>query len=110
MPERSSVLPALPATPTVDWLLRHGAAAATPGGLLGELCSRLGVEGLPLAGAMLAIASLDPLVARTRIRWGRGDNRVVEEVQLHGMGMAEAPSSDGASLHVVLPGTRHEID
>src|SRR6266851_1447690 len=110
MPERSSVPPALPATTTVDWLLRHGAAAATPGALLGELCSGLVAEGLPLANAVLAIASLDPLVARTRIRWRRGDTRVVEEVQLHGMGLAEAPSVDGASLRLVLPGTRHEVE
>jgi len=110
MPERSSVPSALPATTTVDWLLRHGAAAVTPGALLGELCSGLVAEGLPLASAVLAIASLDPLVARTRIRWRRGDTRVVEEVQLHGMGVAEAPSADGASLRLVLPGTRHEID
>ncbi len=110
MPERSSVPPALPATTTVDWLLRHGAAAATPGALLGELCSRLAAEGLPLASAVLATASLDPLVARTRIRWRRGDTRVVEEVQLHGMGLAEAPFADGASLRLVLSGTRHEIE
>jgi adenylate cyclase len=110
MSERSSVLPALPATPTVDWLLRDGSAAATPGGLLSELCSRLVVEGLPLASAVLAIASLDPLVARTRIRWRRGDARVVEEVQLHGMGIAETPAADGASLRLGLPGTLHEID
>src|SRR5712692_8972248 len=109
MPEKSPVPPALPATPTLDWLLRRGAAAATPGALLGELCSGLVAEGLPLASAVLAIASLDPLVARTRIRWRSGDTRVVEEVQLHGMGMTETQVADAASLRLVLPGTRHEV-
>src|SRR5260370_34072007 len=110
MPERSSVPPALPATTTVDGLWRHGAAAATLGALVGDRGSRLPAGGPPLAGAMLAAASLDPLVARTRSRWRRGDTRVVEEVQLYGMGLAEAPSVDGASLRLVLPGTRHEVE
>src|SRR6266851_3606027 len=36
--------------------------------------------------------------------------RVVEEVQLHGMGLAETPAADTASLRPVLPGTRHEVE
>lgn len=110
MRDRLPVPAALPATAAIDWILRDSSATPGPGALLGELCAKLTGEGLPLAGATLAIASLDPLVARTRIRWRRSDNRVVEEIQLHGMGMAEASSADGPSLHLVLPGTQHEID
>jgi adenylate cyclase len=110
MHDRLPVPAALPATAAIDWVLRNAAAAPSPGTLLGELCTKLTAEGLPLAGATLTIASLDPLVARTRIRWRRGDTRVVEEVQLHGMSVAETPSPASATLRLVLPGTHHEID
>jgi class 3 adenylate cyclase len=38
---------------------------------------------MPIAGAVLVVASLDPLVARRRLRWTRADGRVFEELRLH---------------------------
>jgi adenylate cyclase len=80
-----SVPSTLPLTPTIAWLLRDGASVTTPSALVGELCSRLVAEGMPISGAVLAVASLDPLVAQRRLRWTHADARVVEELQLHGM-------------------------
>ncbi|MBV8452027.1 MAG: hypothetical protein JOZ29_07090, partial [Deltaproteobacteria bacterium] len=85
MSDRESVPGALPATATICWLLHEAARVATPATLLTELCNRLTAEALPIEGALLSIASLDPLVARRRLRWQRGDGRVIEEVLLHGM-------------------------
>ena len=83
-----SVPSALPMTVAIEWLLREGTTAVTPSVLIGELCARLVAEGMPISGAELVIDSLDPLVARRRLRWTRADGRVVEELQLHGMAAA----------------------
>ncbi len=85
---------ALPSTDAVDWLLRSAIHAPAPGILLNELCGRLVKEGLPIASAVLGIASLDPLISETRLRWQSNGGRVVEEVMLHGMA---APNSSGES-------------
>ena len=76
---------ALPSTEAVNWLLRDGVNAAKPGTLLGELCIRLVRERLSIASVVLGIASLDPLVSGTRLRWQSDGARVIEEVMLHGM-------------------------
>jgi adenylate cyclase len=70
-------------TPAIAWLLRDGVSAATPSALVEELCRRLVAEGMPVSGAVLVVASLDPLVARRHLRWTRADGRVVEELRLH---------------------------
>jgi adenylate cyclase len=105
MSERESVPGTLPATAAINWLLREGTRVATPGTLLGELCNRLTAENLPIEGALLSIASLDPLVAGSRLRWQRDNGRVIEEVLLHGM---PAPSPMRGGLK--FPGTSHEIE
>jgi adenylate cyclase len=96
------------ATPAISWLLREGASASSPGILLGELCQRLVLEGSRISNARLTIASLDPLVSQTRLRWQRDDGRVLEEVLLHGMAF-EVPSTDVNWLRFAFPGTNHEI-
>jgi adenylate cyclase len=101
MPRETRIVDSLPSTlpmtAAIAWLLRSGARAATPSALIGELCGLLVKEEMPISGAVLVIASLDPLVARRRLRWTRGDGRVVEELQLHGM----AAATKGASIRGV---------
>jgi adenylate cyclase len=58
---------------------------------------------MPIAGAVLVVASLDPLVARRRLRWTRADGRVVEELQLHGMAAA------GKRAAIAGVGTRFQL-
>ncbi|HTW88833.1 MAG TPA: hypothetical protein VMD75_12595, partial [Candidatus Binataceae bacterium] len=109
-PRDVSALRTMPASPVIDWLLRNGSSAASPGALLAELCARLVADGLPLAGALLTIASLDPMVAQNRLRWRRTDGRVVHEIQLHGMTSVEERAPKRASLVLTFPGTSHEIE
>jgi len=100
----------LPQTATIDWLLRSAAGVASPAVMLGETCNRLIKEGVPIAAALLSVASLDPLVARSRTQWRRSDGRVSEEIQFHGMvAVAERPSNL-VSLKFTLPGTQHQIE
>jgi len=108
--ERKSVPGALPATAAINWLLHDGAWVAAPGILLGELCNRLTAEGFPFEGALLRVASLDPLVAGSRLRWQRGDGRVIQEVLLHGMPALEKADGNIGVLRVAFPGTSHEIE
>ncbi len=103
----SGALRTMSATATIDWLLREGASVSSTGVLLGELCNKLVLEGLRISNARLTIASLDPLVSRTRLRWQRDDG-VLEEVLLHGMAF-EASSTDVDWLRFAFPGTNHEI-
>ncbi len=100
----------MPASPVIDWLLRNGSGAASPGALLAQLCTRLVADGLPLDGAVLSIASLDPMVARSRLRWRGTDSRIVNEIELHGMTPVDQRAAAGASLVLTLPGTSHEIE
>src|SRR5215469_8964428 len=81
----------LPATGAINWLLNEAVSVSAPGILLRELCSRLTAEALPISGALLNITSLDPLIAARRLRWQRGDERVLEEVLFHGMTAAQQP-------------------
>ncbi len=99
-----------PLTPVIDWLLRSGAGAASPAALLGDLCDRLAAAEVPIADALLTVASLDPLVARSRLRWRRSDGRVAEEIQFHGMAAFAEPVSDARSLRVIFSGTHHQIE
>jgi adenylate cyclase len=101
---------AQPLTPVIDWLLRSGAGAASPAALLGDLCDRLAAEKLPIAEALLTVASLDPMVARSRLRWRRRDGRVAEEIQFHGMAAVANPVADSRSLRITFPGTLHQIE
>lgn len=96
------MLSEIPLTTAISWLLEEGARSATPGSLLGEVCARLAAEGLPLEAAALSVASLDPMVARSRLRWRRSDNRVVEEVQLHGMPFVAESSARPASHRLIF--------
>jgi adenylate cyclase len=109
-PDIAPVRRRLPATPSIDWLLRHGTQAGTPGSLLGEVCHRLIAEGLPIAQAVLKIASLDPMVASTRLCWVRDDGRVIEEIQFHGMTIEQVKSADNIALRLDFPGTGHQIE
>jgi len=101
---------ALPQTATIDWLLRSAAGVASPAVMLGEICDRLSQEGVPIAGALLSVASLDPMVARSRLRWSRSAGRVAEEIQFHGMAaVAERPSRT-ESVTFTLAGSQHQIE
>jgi len=107
--ENSSAKRPIPATPAITWLLHHGAAVATPGNLLYELCERLVLEGLQITGARLSIASLNPMVSQARIRWHRESGRVLEEVLLHGMAIETTPA-DIRSVRRAFPATGNEIE
>ncbi len=100
---------ALPSTETIDWLLRDGIKPSTPGDLLSQLCVRLAKERVPITSAVLSIASLDPLVSATRLRWSSSGGRVVEEVVLHGMA-ARALSGETGVLRLGFSGTSHTIE
>ena len=100
----------LPATMAIRWLLHNAARAAAPGMLLGELCARLAAEALPLESVLLKIASLDPLVAASRLLWRRNDSRVIEEVLLHGMPPLDISAGTTETICAGVPGTRHEIE
>ena len=100
---------ALPGTPAINWLLRESTSVSGPGALLGELCNRLVAEGVPIEGAILTLTSLDPVVARTRLRWNREGGRVLEEVLLHGMAAVGA-AAESNSLRSAVPGTEYEIE
>jgi adenylate cyclase len=101
---------ALPATKTIDWLLRDALRTAAPGNLLGELCNRLTDEAVPIEGALLKVASLDPLVAASRLRWRRSDGRVIEEVLFHGMPPLNGALDSLTAFRVALAGTGNEIE
>jgi adenylate cyclase len=106
--KRRTASASLPSTPAIIWLLREGASAASPAALLTELCNRVSGGGLPLANVSLAMASVDPVVARTRLLWQRDSGRVIEEVLLHGM-PAEATTARSDAIPMLLPGTDYEI-
>src|SRR5579863_2068916 len=96
--------------PVTDWLLRSGAGAVSPAALLGDLCDRLAAAEVPIAEALLTISSLDPMVARTRLRWRRRDRRVAEEIQFHGMAAVAEPVATASGLRITFPGTHHQIE
>ncbi|HEY2105292.1 MAG TPA: adenylate/guanylate cyclase domain-containing protein [Candidatus Binataceae bacterium] len=105
---KRAIHPQLPLTQAVEWLLRGGFKSATPGALLGELCNRLVAEGLPIANVTLGIASLDPLISATRLRWQPQGGRVIEEVMLHGMVSRVAAQDD--ALRLGFADTNHLIE
>ena len=110
MAESDAAAPSLTLTPTVDWLLREGLAAGSPGALLAGVAGRLAAEGVPLARATLSVTSLDPLLSERDFHWhpGRG---VVEAPRFHGAGLAR-PEERGASADeatLAIAGTAHRI-
>ncbi len=107
--KRQSAQRVIALTPAINWLLRDAASVLTPGSLLGELCGRLVLEGLSISSALLSVASLDPMVSHTRLRWQREGGRVVEEVLLHGMAL-EPASGNAESIRFTFTGTDHEIE
>jgi adenylate cyclase len=110
MSSRDSIPPALPSTAATEWLLRQAASAATPGILLGEVCNRLVAEEMPIGRAYLTIASLDPLLAASRLRWESGSGRVIEEVLFHGMANLGEPAEAEGSVRIRLAGSGHDIE
>ncbi len=102
-------LSGFPGTSSIEWLLRSGAGASSPGYLLAGLCDQLVLERMPIAAALLTVDSLDPLVALTRRRWQREGSRVIEEVMLHGMTPGVA-SDEQVGLRLAIPGTKHQIE
>jgi len=110
MSDPQSVPDGLPPTAAIHWLLHEAAHLSTPGILLGELCNRLKAEALPVQRVSLKIASLDPLVAASRLAWQRDDGRVIEEVLLHGMPALDRAVANGSAVHLAVPGTSHEIE
>jgi adenylate cyclase len=96
-------------TSTINWLLRDAASVSSPGVLFGELCNKLVREELRISTAVLTIASLDPMVSRSRLRWQRQDGRVVEEILLHGMAL-DASAVEVNCQRLTFPGTNHEIE
>src|SRR5258705_10974535 len=105
-PEKPLAL-ALPQTARIDWLLRSAAGVASPAMMLAEVCGRLIKERVPIAATLLTVASLDPLVARSRMRWRQNDGRVAEEIQVHGMVAVDEPPSKSVTLKFTLAGTQH---
>jgi adenylate cyclase len=105
-PRSASVLPS---TPSLDWLLRGAAGAATSAVILAELCDRLAGEGVPIAAAQLTVASLDPMVARRRLDWRHDGARITEMIQFHGIAANTATAADAFGLTFTLPGTSHQI-
>jgi hypothetical protein len=101
---------ALPQTAAIDWLLRSAAGVTTTAVMLRELCDRLVREELPIAAARLAVASLDPMIARRQMRWRRSEARVAEEIQFHGMAPAADGAAESANLTFTVPGTLHKIE
>ena len=85
---------AIPRTPTIAWLLDEGAQSVTSEILLGEVCNRLVAEGLPIASAIMSVASLDPIVVARQLRWRRSDGRVVAELQFQGVSALDQQSAD----------------
>ncbi|MBV8771131.1 MAG: adenylate/guanylate cyclase domain-containing protein [Deltaproteobacteria bacterium] len=110
MSARDSIPSALPSTAAIRWLLCQAASAATPGILLGELCNRLLAEALPIDRASLTIASLDPLLAASRLRWESSNGRVLEEVLFHGMAALEEPADIARTVRIPLAASSHEIE
>jgi adenylate cyclase len=110
MSVRDPVPSALPATAAIDWLLHQAASMAAPGLLLSELCNRLTTETVPISGALLKVASLDPLVAGIRLRWQSDNRRVIEEVLFHGMPPLEDAAHPLGLLRITLAGTNHEVE
>jgi class 3 adenylate cyclase len=110
MSDREPVPAILPATATINWLLHEATRVAAPSILLGELCNRLTAETLPIDSALLKIASLDPLVAASRLLWQRDNGRVIEEVLLHGMPALDNAADSISVLRIAFPGTGHEIE
>jgi adenylate cyclase len=110
MSEREPPPGALPTTATVRWLLHESTGAATPGTLLNEVCNRLMAEALPIKRALLKLASLDPLVAASRLLWESDKGRVIEEVLLHGMPSLGNTIDSPNVLRITFPGTCHEIE
>ena len=106
---RKSTQRVIALTPAINWLLRDSASLLMPGSLLGSLCDRLVLEGLPISSALLSVASLDPMVARSRLLWQRESGRVMEEVLLHGMTLEAAPDS-AQCIRFSFTGTEHEIE
>jgi adenylate cyclase len=106
----ASLATALPQTRAIDWLLRSAAGVGSPAAMLGALCDRLVEEGVPISSALLTVARLDPMIARTRMRWRRSDGRVAEEIQFHGMAAIVEEAADASSLKLTLPGTHHQIE
>ncbi len=101
---------ALPATAAIEWLLHEAALMPEPPTLLAELCTRLAAEGVPIRGALLRIASLDPLLAARRLRWQKSDGRVIEEVVFHGMSAVAPRAENAGMLRIEFAGTSHEMD
>ena len=101
---------ALPHTAAIDWLLRSAAQAATAAAMLRELCDRLIGEELPIAGAKLTVASLDPMIARRQMRWRRGDAHVAEEIQFHGRAAIAEAAEDSLGPTISVPSTHHQIE
>jgi adenylate cyclase len=108
-PEPSHAI-ALPQTAAIEWLLRSAIGAASASAMLGGLCNRLANEDAPIGGAVLTVVSLDPMIARRRIRWRRNDGRVAEEIQFHGAEAVADGEADSSSLRLSLPGTQHQIE
>src|SRR5260221_2436705 len=110
MAESDAAAPSLRLTPTVDWLLREGLAAGSPGALLGGVAGRLAAEGLPLVRATLSVTSLDPLLAERDFHWhpGRG---VIEVPLVHRTGPARMDERAGSPGEVAfaIAGTAHRI-
>src|SRR5882724_6558825 len=108
MAESDAAAPSLPLTPTVDWLLREGLAAGSPGALLAGVALRLAAEGLPLARATLSVTSLDPLLAERDFHWRPGGG-VVEAPRFHGAGAAAPAARPDSAAEFALPvaGTAH---
>jgi class 3 adenylate cyclase len=96
-------------TPAIKWLLHDAASVSTLGSFLGQLCDKLVQEGVSITSALLSVASLDPMVSHTRLRWEHDNGRMVEEVLLHGMAL-EGVSIDADFIRFSFAGRDHKIE
>lgn len=101
---------ALPLTAAIEWLLRGAIDSSGPGALLGQVCGRLVEEDFPLESAILEVASLDPLVSATKLRWHSENGRVMAEVMLHGMQAGGVSEQTGNALRFAFVSTRNSVE
>ncbi len=95
----------------LDWLVRESGTIPFVDNLLAELCSRLTLEGLPLARVSLHLRTLHPQFLGARMLWHRGMDTA--ELSLVGHSMRDDPRflhSPVRALYEGAEGIRHRLD
>lgn len=71
---------------TVEWLVDGARTAATPEGVLEEMCARLVADGLPLWRVSVFVRTLHPDLMGRRLRWELGKALDVDETPIEVLG------------------------